>query len=81
MCSSDLWEIPQTEAEKRLCFEKETAPCRAVEHFLKMEGKTERETRIFFQKVEIREKLKENPKLRELRKTPEKLVAKLQELS
>lgn len=46
-----------------------------------MEGKTERETRIFFQKVEIREKLKENPKLRELRKTPEKLVAKLQELS
>ena len=75
------WEIPQTEAEKRLCFEKSSAAQRAVEHFLKMEGKTKQEIRSFCQKVDIRKKLRENPELRTLRKTPEILIERLQDLS
>ena len=75
------WEITQTEAEERLCFEKDAAPQRAVEHFLKMEGKTKQEIRSFCQKVDIHNKLKENPELRALRKTPAALIERLQDLS
>jgi len=72
------WGIPMEDADRRLLFEKEQAPWRELEHFLKLRGKSPDEIQEFKRKNSP--KIRHNPQLWDLRHNPEKLLKELEKL-
>lgn len=73
------WGITYEEAEQRLLFEKSQSTIRELERYMKLQGFTEKDIRLFFKENKVASQVRHNRELWELRRKPDKLMQRVKE--
>lgn len=78
-CLNKFWGVSRDESIDRILYEKSSAPLREIRNYLKLKGLSPKEVQNFILSNNVVIKLK-NPKLKEMRRNPEKLIKELQKV-